>query len=354
MFPAAAAAKKSIFRQPVQRVMVTIAAGATSGTAAIPTAIADLTRALAVPRGFRYTEASATIDEALPRTELTDASTVTCYRNTSDANDAVTIPVEIYCFRAWAVKSVQRGTIAFSAADTVLTASINAVGSKAHAVHLGGITNNTVLNHDRFFTNIHLKDSTTVEAERRTASGTVTMGYAVIDWSDAAVESVENVRTSATYGFAPVTYTLSASVDMSRTLALFNGNHGIGNSFSSCFYCRLTAADTLTFVRGGFFSYTPNFCVAIVQFRPRVIKSLQRGLPTAMGNGTSSRVTTITSVNLEKTMLGWGGFISDISSGFMSDIYPLLYLSSATQVTMERGGTASGTVTAPYEVIEFY
>lgn len=86
------------------------------------------------------------------------------------------------------------------------------------------------------------------------------------------------------------------------------------------------------------------------QFTGGGIKSVQRG--TILISGVANATATITSVNINKSMVSFLGFAE---STFFTDnrAVPYIALTNATTVTAIRSSSSGATVVS-YEVIEFY
>ena len=80
------------------------------------------------------------------------------------------------------------------------------------------------------------------------------------------------------------------------------------------------------------------------------VKSVQTG--TILMIGVTSNTATISSVNTAKSVVLFGGWTTDNTSGTLT-FAPYLTLTNATTVTATRSNT-SNTTTVSYTVLEFY
>ena len=160
----------------VQQVSITIAAAATTGTATINPAIGTQ---FLIFQGCT-TSASAVQSEALCRVSLS-GTTVTATRALGTLGTCV-VNCAIVDATSDLVTSVQMGTITLSA-STVGTATISSVTTTNSAVALLGYTSSlgTFTYVDNVPT-IVLTNSTTVTASVNLRSGTVVVGYLVVNF----------------------------------------------------------------------------------------------------------------------------------------------------------------------------
>lgn len=161
----------------IQRGTISITSGATSNTATIAAVDPNNTRIVflnTIPPSGGGTETNAC------RVALTNSTTVTAFVNSTGASDRI-VGYEVIEYLPGVIKSVQRGTLATSAAASG-TATITAVDmNKATLDHLGyTMTTSANVSTDGWFKLI-LTDSTTVTGNGLSAY-TRTAGYQVIEW----------------------------------------------------------------------------------------------------------------------------------------------------------------------------
>ena len=177
----------------IQPVSITIATGATSNTATITSVVT--TNTVLIFGGFSTSWVGAP-DNYFPnrfkaRLELTNATTVTAYRNTSDGSFTVTVTGTAIEFYPGNITSVQRGTITMNGGEGASkTATITSVNTaKAVVVFLGQTTpsNNAGNPANNISADLHcarldLTNATTVTATTNATNGDVTVGYQVVEW----------------------------------------------------------------------------------------------------------------------------------------------------------------------------
>jgi len=187
--------------------------------------------------------------------------------------------------------------------------------------------------------------------------GPAGMGGMVGLWgANSLVESVQ--RGTITVGGSGATNTVTiTAVDLSRT-ALIWGNVSAPNVLAngvtaSTARVALTNATTITATQDGSgTSVDQTIPYQVVQFRPGVVRSVQRG--TCAINTTA----TIAAVTPEKAWLNFLGISTNNGAAF-NGTDPGTYktrmvLTNATTVTQTTGTSAGQTVTASFEVVEFY
>lgn len=171
----------------IQSGTVTIAALGTAGTATLGTAV-SLANSLLVYNGRTLTVNNEPDQGRYsPRLELTDSTTVTATVGVALGATTITVAYTVIEFFPGVVRSVQRGTIAFSAGTSSTGTLGTAVNpAKAIVMSLQNSSNQSADRHDRHWVRLSLTDSTTVTAEVNstlTASGvTVTAAYQVVEF----------------------------------------------------------------------------------------------------------------------------------------------------------------------------
>jgi hypothetical protein len=113
------------------------------------------------------------------------------------------------------VRSVQRGTIAFTSADTTKTATITTVdtantlltfvGNKTD--YAGGGTGN----YNPAFCRLALTNATTITSDRQSSTDTATVSYEVIEFWPGVLKQVQRGSINSPAGNATVSTTVSAS-----------------------------------------------------------------------------------------------------------------------------------------------
>lgn len=342
------------YLRSVQQVSITIPAGSTSATATI--SAVDTAKTAVLFQGVNSNNAGAAPAKSLARIELTDATTVTAYRNTSDASITATVQAVIFEGTSALIKSVQHGTITVNAAGTSNTATVNSVATgKAALVWLGQTTTETSdFAPENFCPRITLTNSTTVTANRAGNGSAVTVGFCLIEFAPAAVASVEQRSVTFNNTNSSNTDTVS-NVAAARTILLGGGMtaNDIGGLLNYCATLarfELTDATTVTFTDATTYLMSVTYNYTVVQFATGVIRSLQRGsislASAAQADGTVSSVNTAKAVVISNSCVPTSG-----SSNYDRGL-SMVKLQSATAVRANRGN-ATGTATAGFQLVEF-
>lgn len=164
----------------IQRGTISIAAGATSNTATLTSAV-DITRTRLVYLGM-VGGADATVAPVACRVALTDSVTVTATVNTTSAGAARVVGFEVIEYAPGVIRAIRRGTIATTASATG-TDTITAVNvDKSTLDNLGFTTDGASTSPASAQVRVDLTNATTVTV---TGIGSVdrTVGYQVVEWS---------------------------------------------------------------------------------------------------------------------------------------------------------------------------
>ncbi len=329
----------------VQHFEITIAAGATSGTATISSV--TTTRASVHFGGFSTAEISG--HQGWARCELTNATTVTAFRDTSDA---VTSVVVRGCVVEWdaTVASVQHGTITLTSGNATNTAAISAVTtSRAAVVFLGFTTTNATAASNSSYCSVDLTDTDTVTATRASTSGDVTVEFCVIEWATGITSSVQQRAVTLTSNAVSSTDTIS-SVDTTRTVLLFGGIHSSVSAMVSAMYrCAITANTTVTLTRTGTSTTSKTIRYTVVEFAAGVLASLERN-NTAIASATSAD-TARTGVDTTCSALFMSGYST--TAGGADEAWASAKLLDTDTVRGQKGTAGTTTSTPAWEVVEF-
>lgn len=340
----------------VQQVQIAISGSDTQNTATISSV--STTRTLALFNGVVNTNTVGLTANDAYRVELTNATTVTAYRNT--ASGSATVYVTVVEFGSSLVDSVQQGTIALSTAQTSNTATISSVTTSRSAVYLQGQTNTDALLYSmRRVAYVRLTNSTTVTATRnQTGTTSSVVGFAVIQFASAVIQSVqETVLTSITATSAE-TFTLSTVVAGANTLNLYGGvtsaNANWVNSWAGLGLGTnpTTASGTLT--RSGVSIASRTTVVTTVEFVPGILNARHFGNSTlnAIGlAGTTSATRTITAVDTAKSFVNQIGQTPIVNAN-PAQATGAIELTNSTTITAVKN-TSTNAAEPGYEVLEF-
>lgn len=334
----------------IQTVAITIGTGATSNTATISSV--NTSFAAVIFGGVNSSDTGAVANISLARVELTNATTVTATRNTSSGSFTVTVYATIIEFDSSMISSVQAGTISFTTAQTTNTATISSVTtSRAVVLFLGAINSSGSLTPTSTIHALTLTNATTVTADRGTASAvTMTMGYMVVEFQAAVIQSVQarsvTLATSATSNTDTIT-----SVTTGNTMLLWNGGVHASTAVASTYHnITLTNSTTVTLTRTGSSTSSRTIKYTVLEFVSGVLNSAQRG--TVAFGATSSKDTTISSVNTSYAVANWLGSLASASATTAGEILTSAKLFDATTIRTQRGA-ATNDATVSWEAIEF-
>jgi hypothetical protein len=348
--PYIAAAGGSSYVNSVQHVSITIPTGAASATATI-SPVGSL--AFIMFGGFRTTTATAT-NVGFARVELTNATTVTAYRQSSSGSDTVNVWCDVVDATSNLVASVQAGSVTMASGVVSDTATIAATNASHTVIHQLGLTSTQAsLNLTALETVISLS-GTTVTAERQTSSGALTVGYVVIEFQAAALNSaVQNFSKSWTSSSSTATQAIT-SIDPDKTLLFWGGSYANTSSSESKALQRIALTNgttvTLSTQTAGSIACLCHF--SVVEFAPGVLASaVQRGT-TSLSGGSGSGSTSISSITVNKSLLSFLHYNSSQIAANINHVCTAVELDSATTVTTLRQGTA-GSVISSWEVAHF-
>lgn len=167
----------------IQRGTISIAAGATSGTASINSVIQENCRM----RFLNFTSdnvADGGTDGStlFCRATLTSSTVVTAVRNSSDPSYGRVISFEVTEYNPGYIKSIQRGTVVM-AGVTSATATITAVDpNKSEVDWLGWMTNFTAPSNNVWCSKCVLTNATTVTGTVINSAGSITQNFQVTEF----------------------------------------------------------------------------------------------------------------------------------------------------------------------------
>lgn len=337
------------FITSVQPVAITIPTGATSNTATISSV--DTSKAVVFWGGFNDNHTSTVGNEVYPRIELTDATTVTAYRNSSSGSFTVTVYATIIEFTSSMISSIQAGTIAFSTVQTSNTATISTVDtSRSVVIYLGATTSTVGQTPTNMMVNIELTDATTVTAARNVASSaSMVIGYMVVEFQAAVIQSVQKRSFTSATSSTVETDTIS-SVTAANTMLIYNGALSASTSWGNGqHWLTLTNATTVTLTRNGTATTSRTIKYTVLEFVSGVINSIQRGSITLNSTETSIDAT-ISSVVTARTLGNYLGLRTSASA--LNAMFGSVQLFDATHVRSIRGDGANAMSTG-YEAVEF-
>lgn len=245
-------------------------------------------------------------------------------------------------------------TIPINATSATYTLPTSVTKSRAGLFFAQFTTDNTGTAAREYMPRVELTNNTTVTATRDTASTlyTITVYCTVIDFTAAAVNSVQHGTMTIGSGATSNTATIT-SVNLANSSIMHLGNTMAINTFTATNLCcnlELTNSTTITANRATTTSIVSSINYCVIEWNPAIIQSVQQRAVTLISS-TATDTDTISSVNVNNTILLWGGFTAGNNS-FTNALYNVR-LTGATSVLLSRGGTNSSTRTIKYTAVEF-
>lgn len=282
---------------------------------------------------------------------LTNATTVTATRASSDASNTLTVTGTVVWFAPSVVKSVQQGSISVGSAATSNTATINAVDTTRSVVLFLGNnpTDSSGYTPSTDWLRLTLTNATTVTADKNATGNNTLVEYVVVEFQPGAVTQVQNVSATASDSNASFTATLSPVVDMNRSVVLYAGIKSAAVTASAAYTLQLTANNTVTFARGGTATSTRTINCWVVEFAHWVIRGIRRG--TISESSGSSATATIPWTDPAYAWCHWLG--NESSVGTIGVLDMTMTFTNPTTITQNRQTSTSSTTVAGYEVAWF-
>lgn len=334
----------------VQHFAITIASGATTGTATIN---AVGSGAFIIYGGLN-TAVAANSSEMFGYLTLTNSTTITATRVTSVASAIIITGCIIDADTTNLIKSVQSGTITIANTTSSGTASISAVTNSNTATHLMGWgSTNTTINPTNEYPILTLS-GTTVTATRIGTSGTLTVAYEIIEFQGSALnQSVQNVAATSSASVSSFTATIT-SVNTANTICILAGwsNNVASVGVFQQIYGALSSSTVFTATLSGTSSaQAKKFNVSVVEFTSGILtQAVQRGtISIASGGGTSATATITSSPTAQSIITHLGNSSTGTSA---QNQWENQALTNATTVTATSFSQTAARVSS-YEVAEF-
>lgn len=279
------------------------------------------------------------------RVELTNGTTVTASRNTG-TNNVTARAIVVEC-TASLVNSVQHGTVSI-AAGTSGTATITAVTTATAAVFYLGESTTSTSTIASWASRLTLTNSTTVTANVN-SSTTATVGFCVVDFNAAAIQSIQQVSTTSTSVSTTMTSTIS-SVTTTNAFMAYGGQTNANANYGNLFSADLTNATTVTWTRNGASANSRTCNATVIELKSGVLNSSVQRATSASVNATSTDVT-VTSVVTNKSVTSW--LFWNSSSSQPNTGLETAKLFNATTMRFERNTAGGTTVNTSWEIAEF-
>lgn len=337
----------------VTQVSITIASGATTGTATVNSPVGTYFLM------FQGASTTATTSNAQGFARISiSGTTVTATRNTSSTNVCV-VNATLVDADSSLVASVQMGTITISA-GTSNTATISSVTTTNSAVHmLGFIQSLTSFHFDLNTPVLALTNSTTVTATLINGrSGTVVVGYLVVEFQGSALnQSTQPFATTWTNTLGSTVQVIT-SVNTNNAMIFYAGGGSSNGDVGADEQQRvqLTSAINATISAGNATGDAMQVNFTVVEFVSGVLsQNAQRGT-TTIAASTSSKTDTVTSADTTASLLNLTGWTTTTTvTTSLANILPRITQTDATDITATVGGTvpASKNTIAGWELLTF-
>ena len=339
---------------------ITIAAGASSGTATINQV--DMTKCLRLFNGWRSADTTFSSNQDYPYISLLDSglgistkvrAVTSAVNSTNDRIIRFTI-VEFYPF---AVQSVQQDAIQLVSVATHDESITSVDTTRSFAVHLGqshGSSGSNDFNYNQ--AHINLQSATTVRITKDNVNfGPITVSFAVIQFRPGILKSVQPLSITIAAGTTSTNQAITAVNDTAAMLVWggFILNAFAGNSETFMPHVFRTSTTNVRAARTGLNNFVNIVNCTVVEFYPRWVKSRQAA-QTTIGSGAASGNAAISAVVLNKSLISWLGNTCSADVSGDEAAYTTAKIDTTTQVTIERGGSPANTVTTSWEVVEFY
>ncbi len=335
----------------VQHFTVAIASGSATGTATI-TAVGS--GAFILWGGNKASGSNA--QDIFAYLALTNSTTITATRGNAGSNTVTVSGCIVDADTTNLIKTVQYGTVTVSNGSASGTASISAVTNNNAAVHYLGTSdsNANATSQQNDYPRLSLS-GTTVTATRINVTGTLTVGFVVIEFQGSALnQAIQNVSATTASSVTSFTATIT-SVDVNNTFLLFAGSTitGVSTNLSQAKqYGFLTNGTTITVNVNTATSSTKTYNCSVVELVAGILtQNAQRG--TTSMTSANSATSTITSSVKARSAITWLGNITTSGSYSGSIVENEAVLTNATTVTVSRSGAGSTTSTGSWEVAEF-
>lgn len=336
----------------IQAVTITIAAGATSGTASITSV--DTTKSVERLIGWTYPANVGNGSVFMPAVALTAGNQITAYRNTSDASNALTVYAIVTQYNSSKINNIQRGSTALSSAQTSNTTSVTSVTTTNSAVQYNGcITAGTGLAITAYQCAAALTAATTITGSRG-ATGSVadTLYWTLAEFASGVLNSSTQSASFSVTGTGSATI---SSVATAQTMLWYGGNtsaSGTG-SWANNVYNTLASSTSISGVSANTPVGATTIKVTAVEYKSTDVQSVNRGT-TTIASGTSQTDTTISAITIANTDLSHVGSTASATASLdPSKTYPYVSITSTTNVRVAINTAISGnTDTLGWEAIE--
>lgn len=340
--------------QSVEEFTILIGTSATSNTATISSV--DTSRTLIVWGGLSSNATTADPSVTSARVTLTNSTTVTAVRNTSDATDTVTVSGTAVQFNSCAVASVQYGTVSIAAASATGTAAISSITTTNSAVQFLGITSDgTSVDYGRTGARLNITSATQVTATRSTTTtANIVVGFAVVSFTSTVLNSNTQENTMSVTGTSD-TNTIT-SVTVGQTWLVYGGTNGaFSGSSNGQYFVKTFLTNGTTITSTCQTSHAWAVTATVVEFKTAYIQSATRSQDVVSDAAALFEDVAISSVDTSKAFVSYLG--ETLTTGSSASLRLVRLYSNLTSATNKRytrfTASTATTPTGSTEVIEF-
>lgn len=330
----------------VQYGTITIAAGATTGTATI-SEIKNIPWLNLL--GFTTDNNADVLAECCPRLEYVNSTTIMATRNTTDAVFSVVINFCIVDATENLIKKVYYGGITTGAA-TSGTAKIPEVDTTKSAVfYLGGTATATASPSLARISSVTLTDSKTVT--RTSGSSAIsTTNFVVVEFQPVVIQSIQQFTTNQSGVDSSTTTNVTiSSVVMANTFIAYGSRDATSDN---TYTIELTSSTNVRLTKVAAIAVSRNTRYAVIEFVSGILKSNQ--FVNIALTSLTSNTATITAVDTSKTVGLWNGYNSSTSDTAGNTLFLGVTLTNSTTVTGTVNASSANTKRIAAQFIEFY
>lgn len=262
----------------IQQGSITVSSGALSATATITSV--DTSKSWIIYLGQVTNLNADQNDHVTCKLTFTNSTTITANRGFKDGATTNVVNFVVITAEQHLVESIQTGSIAITALISG-TATITSVDTTRSAVfYLGetGTDSGTIIARSHSVT---LTDATTVTATAN-SSTTGSVGYVVVQFRANIIKSLQQFNNSFSTANTTDNQTIS-SVSMANTMLAW-GNVTSGGT--GTYTIQLTSATNVALVRVATSVTIRTPCYTVIEFKPGVLRSIQRGIQSLSTNVT--------------------------------------------------------------------
>lgn len=344
----------------VTPVTVTIAAGATSGTASIN--ITSTSNAFIEWGGQTCQGGSSTPDKTMGYFDpITSTSVVTAHRSTSDASNSMTLYGTVIEYAPGVIKSIQSSNIALATVvSNTYTLPTGITNANAFVAYQGTAYNSTNDFSHNIFANVSLSGNIVTAARKGTAN-TLTVYFTVVEFQPGILQS-STAPFSINLSTVQLTNTAAISVTAANSMLVYGGQNMSTSNATWTQWDKDNAwmkidsgGTTVTATRTSEDGTSIVITGTVVEFKTGVIKSATRG-NIVIGASSNSNTQALPTVNTAFTAASFQGWTASGGSGTTDNVKEIaVSITNATTLTGQTNSNdAANTRTVGFEGIEYF